>query len=159
MKYEINLLVIKSQEMKKYIFYLAILLIINLLSSCKTSKVGDNDSNNTNDTDANNRADSKTQVIVGKWQESWDNTKNSDIYSLKIVGEKLTVACATHKYEFQNISYQNNLLRFKLLNTDKYVGETYIIDYELTFQAEKNIFEGKAKTNKGITAKILWQKF
>jgi hypothetical protein len=144
--------------MKKHLFYFAILFIITLLSSCKTSKVGDNNINNDNTT--NNKTDSKTQVIVGKWQETWDNAKNSsDIYSLKIVGERLTISCATHKYEFQNISYQNNLLRFKLLNTDKYVGETYIIDYELTFQAEKNIFEGKAKTNKGVTAKILWQKF
>ncbi len=141
--------------MKKYLFYFITILVINILGSCKTSKVGDSSSDN--DT---SKADNKTQVIIGKWQETWDNSKtSSDIYSLKVVGKQLIIACATHKYEFQNISYQNNLLRFKLLNTDKYIGETYIIDYELTFQAEKNIFEGKAKTNKGSTAKILWQKF
>ena len=132
--------------MKKNLFYFAILFLFHLLVSCKSATIG------------NNSNSSKIEEVVGKWQESWDNDKSSaDIYSLKVKGEKLTIACVTHKYQFQNISFQNNILRFKLINTDKYINETYIIDYEISFQADKKIFAGKAKTSKGVTAKILWE--
>jgi hypothetical protein len=136
--------------MKKSIIYFAILLIINLLSSCKSSQTGGNTSGN-------------PQEIEGYWQEIWDVGNSTDVsysdkYRLKMVDNKLVISCATRKYQFENLSYQNKVLRFKLINTDKYVGETYVVEYELTFQEAKKVFEGKAKTNKGAVAKILWEK-
>ena len=136
--------------MKKNIVFFVILLISNLLVSCKSSQ-------NTNNSASN------AQEVEGYWQEIWDvgnatDVSYSDKYRLKVVDNKLIITCATRKYQFENLSYQNKVLRFKLINTDKYVGETYIVDYELTFKEAKKVFEGVAKTNKGATAKIVWEK-
>jgi hypothetical protein len=132
--------------MKKIFIYTLLCLFIYSLEACKSSVATNNTNNLT--------------MIVGKWRETWDNnSNNTDIYSLRNVEEKLQIGCATHKYKFENISFVNNILRFTLLNTDKYVGETYTIVYELRFDKEKDIFEGKANTNKGVEAKIIWKKF
>jgi len=131
--------------MKRTLFY-TLLAVSMVLSACSISK-------NTNSTESN------SLELVGNWQETWDTDKtSSDYYRLKLTNNVLTMSCATRTYSFKAISYQQQVLRFQLLNTDKYVGETYIIDYELRLDATKMLLEGKAKTNKGVLAKIVWEK-
>jgi hypothetical protein len=110
------------------------------------------------------------QEIAGRWQENWDvgkptNIAYSDVYRLLVKDNVLTIACANHKYEFEAISFKDKVLRFRLINKDKYETDknaaqasTYIIDYELNYDASKKNFEGQAKTNKGANVKILWER-
>lgn len=132
--------------MKNITKILAILLIFNILFACKTSQ--------------NNNDDSDVVELIGNWKENWTENNQllsyNDVYSMKVTDNILYIRCVSKKYKIENISYKKRVLRFLLTNTDKYEKEAYRINYELTFKPETRTLEGTAKTDKGVTAKILW---
>jgi hypothetical protein len=141
-------------ENQKNIKQYCILLLLLLLSACGGSKAVSNDT--------------AIQEITGRWQESWDvgkanNVTYSDVYRVQVKDNNLSIVCATQKYEFEAISFANNVLKFRLINKNKYEiranenpTDVYLIDYVLYYDRKKNLFEGQAKTNKGADIKILW---
>ncbi len=108
---------------------------------------------------------SSPNVLIGRWQETWDNGtgKNnvdySDVYRVEVKGSEIAIFGITHKYFISKITYENRILQFEVVNTDKYAKEAYTINYTLNYNPEQDVLEGKALTNKGVQAKILWKRY
>lgn len=136
---------------KKLHQFLTLLLLVGVMTvtSCKTSAT----------------KSSSPSVLIGRWQETWDNgtgknnVEYSDVYRIEVKGSEIAIFSITHKYFINKVTYENRVLQFELVNTDKYAKEAYTINYTLNYNAEQDMLEGKALTNKGVQAKILWKRY